>query len=72
MNLLAIAVMHKDSLTETNALLLKDDDGHYSALYLSEGRVAHQFQLNFCPVVFPEQDYRVVKLVQRTEAFKYL
>lgn len=44
-------------------LILQDTDGHYSALYFANGKLAHQFQNGYCAIVYPTPKYKVIELL---------
>lgn len=63
-------VVFYNSLLISNwrVVLLEDADGHLSILYKSDGRIAHQFQEGYSPIIDPPMPYNVLGVYDASKA----
>lgn len=55
-----IAKKYQKKITVWHVLVVEDTDGDLSILFKNNDRVAQQFQKNWCPIVYPAMQYKVV------------
>lgn len=67
-----IAKKYKKKISVWHVLVVKDTDGDLSILFKNNNRVAQQFQKNWCPIVYPKMQYKVIGEMSYRDAIKLL
>lgn len=63
MTLNEIIQIHQEKILNGQNVFLTDAENHNSILYSWDGKIAHQMEEGYSPIIFPEQnDYHIVDL----------